>query len=127
MSGFALASAISSLTDLRRNRGRDDEHALRVRDLGDRREILDRVVGHLAQRRVDAVRRDVAEQQRVAVGRGPGDELGADRAVGAGLVLDDHRLLQPLVELLRDDARHGVVAAAGEVGTTMVIVLDGIG
>ena len=55
-------------------------------------------------------------QQRVAVGRGLGDEFGADRAAGAGLVLDDHRLAVLGDELLADDARDRIDDAAGGEG-----------
>ena len=43
-------------------------------------------------------------QQRVAVRRRFGREVGADRAAGTGLVVDDHLLAQLLGELLRERA-----------------------
>ena len=56
---------------------------------------------------------DISEQDGVAVGRRLGDVFGGNRAVGAGLVFDDDRTFHALTELLRDDARHHVVAARG--------------
>ena len=53
------------------------------------------------------------DQQRVAVRSGLGDVLGGDDGAGARLVLDQHRLAQPLAQLLADQAREDVVAAAG--------------
>jgi hypothetical protein len=44
----------------------------------------------------DRVRARRAERERVAVGRGLRDGIGADRAAGAGLVLDDDALSQLL-------------------------------
>ena len=44
-------------------------------------------------------------QQRVAIGRGLGDDVGADIAAGAGAILDDHRLAQRLGNSIGDDAR----------------------
>jgi hypothetical protein len=41
------------------------------------------------------------------------DELDRDPAAGAGLVLDDHRLADIVGELLADQPREQVVAAAG--------------
>jgi hypothetical protein len=50
---------------------------------------------------------------RVAVGRRGGDLLRGDVAAGAGAVLDDDGLPDVLGELLRNDARRRVGAAAG--------------
>jgi hypothetical protein len=53
------------------------------------------------RRRIDGVGRRRREQQRVAVGLGVLDLDRADRAGGAGLVVDDHGLAQKSRHLLR--------------------------
>ena len=53
------------------------------------------------------------EQQRVAVGRRLGDHLTRDIAVGAGTVLDHHRLAEPHGQRLRQQAGNDVGRAAG--------------
>ena len=53
------------------------------------------------------------QQQRVAVGRRLGREVGADGAAGARLVVDDQRRAQLLAHLLRQGAREEVGGAAG--------------
>ena len=53
------------------------------------------------------------QHQRIAVRRALGDEVGADRAAGAGLVLDHHDLSQLAAQLLRDHSRKHVGRAAG--------------
>src|SRR5262249_27262420 len=50
--------------------------------------------------------------QRVAVRLAFRDEVGADRAGGARLVLDDDGLAEPLAHLLPDQPRHEIDAAA---------------
>ncbi len=98
-----------------------DEDVRHAGDERDRREVLDRVVGHLRiQRRIDRLRADRSHQQRVAVGRRLGDEIGAQVAAGAGLVLDDEALAEGLGELGRERAGEDVGRAApGLKGTTM--------
>ena len=59
------------------------------------------------------MRRRQRRQQRVAVGLGGVDRLGADIAAGAAAVLDHERLAEPLLKPGREDSRHGVDAAAG--------------
>ena len=89
------------------------QHVRRRREIRHRREILQRVIGQrLEQARVG---RDagVGIEQRVAVGRGLGDRVGADGVARARAVLDDHRHVPFVVEALRQRTRHGVDAAAG--------------
>jgi len=65
------------------------------------------------------VRRDaergIGEEQRVAVGRGARDRLGADVAARARAVLDDHRLAELGLELRLQDAGDEVDQAAGRI------------
>ena len=77
-----------------------------------RREIAHRVVGDLAQRRIDDERIH-RNEERIAVGRGLRDVVEADHARGAGLVVHDHRLRHALGELFREDARQHVHARPG--------------
>ena len=65
--------------------------------------------------RVDGVGRHRAHDQRVAVGRRLGHQVGADVAARAGTVLDDDRLAQRAAHLLGQHAGHGVERAAGRV------------
>ena len=60
--------------------------------------------------------RDDVEQQRVAVGLGGGGELRSDRAGGARLGLDHHRLLEDRLEHRRVGTAHHVGRAAGREG-----------
>src|SRR5439155_20345076 len=71
----------------------------------DRREVLLRVERQRpVQRHVDRVGRR-RDEQRVAVGRALRDEIGADIAAGAGLVLDDDRLSQGFRKTRAQSAR----------------------
>ena len=69
----------------------------------------------------------VADQERVAVGRGLGDLVGADHAGRAGAVLDhDGRGAARLAELLLRTAAPAMSPTpAGAVGTMNLIGLDG--
>ncbi|TMH56535.1 MAG: hypothetical protein E6H53_14770, partial [Betaproteobacteria bacterium] len=53
--------------------------------------------------------------------------IHADRACGAGLVLDDHRLPPELGELLREDPRHEVGASGRRIGDDQVDRLRWVG
>ena len=94
--------------------------------LGDRREILDRVVGRLLQAGVDR-ERDGGDQQGVAVGRGLGHDGGADRAAAARPVVDHGGLAPVVVHALRDQPRDRVGGAAGDERHDQVDLLAGIG
>ena len=93
--GFDLASAMNSFTDLAGRSGLTaNAFGLDANsEIGVKR--LQRVVGQLVKRRIDRMR-DRDDQQRVAVGRCLRHQLGADDAAGAGLVLDDELLAEPL-------------------------------
>ena len=86
----------------------------RVADHADRCEILARIVaGILVERGADRQRAGVAQQQRVAVGIALGDRLGADRAAGAGTVVDHDFLAEHVADLVGDGAADDRGAAAG--------------
>ena len=70
-----------------------------------------RVVGQLGIERVRARERAV-DQDRVAVGRRLRHHVGADRAAGAGAVLDDDILSELPADLLHHDARDDVARTA---------------
>ena len=101
---------------LRRHRRIDDQDVGRGRGERDRREILDRVVGHLLVEHGIERQRARRHQEGVAVGRGARDALDADHVAGAGAVLDEELLLERLGEMLGHDARDDVGAAGGRGG-----------
>ncbi|MNS48014.1 hypothetical protein D3C72_805710 [compost metagenome] len=81
-----------------------------------RREILDRVVRQVGEQPgVDGVRGHRAHDQRVAVGRRLGHQIGADIAARARPVLHDHGLAERTAHLFGQHAGHGVQRAAGRV------------
>ncbi len=57
----------------------------------------------------------MAEEQRVAVGRALDEGARADEAGAAGAVVDHDLLAERTRKFLRDDARHGIDAAARRV------------
>ena len=90
--GFARARATKSASDLCGEAGVHHQHVRRQRQRHDVDEVLGRVVGQLGvDRRIDRVRVGI-DEQRVAVGRRLRHRRRADRAAGAGTVLDHHRL-----------------------------------
>jgi hypothetical protein len=94
-------------------RGADHQDLRRAHRLGDRREVARRVEGQRGvEARVDR-ERVPADEDRVAVWRRLGDEGEGDVASGTGMVLDDHRLAERLVEVRAEDAGQHVDAAAG--------------
>jgi hypothetical protein len=73
-----------------------DQHQPRGGELGDRREVVDRVIWKLRQQcRVDRVL-VIRHEERVAVGRGLRRELGREHAGCAGPVIDDELLFHRL-------------------------------
>ena len=102
---------------IRTDRRMQREQALRLDHERDRSEIFRGVVGHAAvQARVQRLRADAAHEDRVAVGRAPSDELGADVAARPGAVFNQHRLAPGLGNPAADDAREHVGDAAGGEG-----------
>ena len=92
----------------------DHEHIGDIGNLHDRYQIGQRVVSEsFVERGVHGDRPDRVDDQRIAVGRGPHDEFGADVAASARFVVDHERLLQSLRELLPDAPRKDVGRAAG--------------
>jgi hypothetical protein len=87
-----------------------------VRDEGDRREILQRVVWQVfAQRGIDRVR-GTREEQRVTVGRRIRRELRRDHLPAAAAVVDHHLLAERFGELRREEPSDDVACAAGRIG-----------
>ena len=106
----------------------NDEHVGRRRRERHRREVPDRIEGHLAEEaRVDRERSRRAHQQRVAVGGALRDDVGADVAARAGPIVDQHLLREALGELLRDRARDDVGAAARRESDDEANRLGGVG
>ena len=84
-----------------------DHHGGFAAEARDWRDVADEVEFELlVECRVDEIRRS-DQEQRVAVGRRVHDRLGRDVGAGAGLVLDDELLADPLRQPLprqpRDD------------------------
>ena len=96
---------------LGRNRGVNDQHVGRFRNQADRGEVLGGIVGQLQEMRQDRLRRVKSHIDGVAVGRRLGDEVGRDRAGGAGLVFGDGGF-SALVELVREGAADDIGNAA---------------
>ena len=81
-------------------------------DARDRRDVADEIeIELVVERRVDRVRRN-DQEKRVAVRRRTHDRLGGDIAAGAGPVLDDEWLAEPLRQPLTHQARDDVGRAA---------------
>ena len=117
LAGIGLGHRHQLLHVLHLHRRVHREHVRRIRHHHHRREILRRIERQLGiDARADHQAAEVGEQQRVAVGRALRDEIGADVAVRAGLVLDHDRLAPDLGELRPDLAREDVGGAAGRVG-----------
>jgi hypothetical protein len=102
------------LDRLRRNVGMHQQQLGEAADPAQRREVFHRIVGEgLVEARCRRHRRVGAEEDRVAVRRRARDLRGGDRAVRAGLVLDDDALAEHRAEPLPDDTSDQVAAAAG--------------
>ena len=75
-------------------------------------EIMPRALGK-QQRRRGGGKGDVVKQQRMAVGRGLGDLIGADRAAATADILDDKALPHGLGQAIGDQPRQQVGGGAG--------------
>ncbi len=97
----------------RRHRGMHGQHPWKAHHRRHRHEVAQWSVRELlVERRVDHQRRVGAGRNRVAVGIGLHQRLQADGAVGAGAVLDEYLLPEPLGEMLGGKARDEVGAAS---------------
>jgi hypothetical protein len=94
-------------------RGRGDQHARLHAEHGNRNEVVDRIVGQRLVERGGGTLRGGQQQDGVTVGIGLGGRGGADRAAGAGAVLDHEGLADLLRHLIEHDARDGVGGVAG--------------
>jgi hypothetical protein len=102
-----------------------DQHERKIDQPRHRRDIAQQVEGKIVeQRHVDRGRRP-DEEDRVAVGRRIGHCLDRDVGAGAGLVLDDDRLPEPLRQPPRHDPRYGVGASTRGNPTTQRSGCDG--
>ena len=112
-SGFGLRQC-DQLRDRigRHRRNRHQHHGGRT-DQRHRREVRGRLVGERGEdARRDRMRAAGADQHRVAVRWGLRGNVGADRATGSAAIVDDHRLAQPVSQLLGDRTRDGIGRAA---------------
>jgi hypothetical protein len=97
----------------RRERLARDQHARHVDHLCHGHQVAHRVDGQVGEyRRIDRDRADVAEEHRVAVGRGLRRGVDADVARGAGAVVDHDLLAEQLGEPRLHDAADEVRRAA---------------
>jgi len=82
-----------------------DERERHQRDHADRGKVPVGVIRRLLQVRHDRYRPARRGEQGVAVGQALHGHVGADRAAGAGAVVDDERLPERLLQLLGHQAR----------------------
>ena len=83
----------------------------------DRRKVLHGIVRQfLVERLVDGKRGRGRHQQRVAVGLGLCDLVGAERRAGARLVLDNDGRVKPALELVGDQPAEKIGGAARRIG-----------
>ena len=92
---------------------RRDEHIGRRVQLGDRREVLERVVGRLLVERGIDHEGARHHHQRIAVGRAARDLRDPEIAAGAAAILHDERLAERFTELHGHEPRGEVARAAG--------------
>ena len=97
-----------------RHRRMQHQHERLRGDQTDGRKILYRIVRHdfFEQLWIDDDGGIGGYQQRVPVGVGAGDDIGADVAVAAGAIVDDEGLFQITSQFGGQRARHQITAAA---------------
>jgi len=94
-----------------------DEDEIDLGDDADRYEIAQRIVGEVGIKiGIDHQIGVDRHEQGVAVGRGAGDLCGREPAIGAGLVLDDHRLAHRVAQAIPQRARDQVDRATRRLG-----------
>ena len=82
-------------------------------DMHDRGEIGQRIGRTPPQQHVVDAGPRISQEQRIAIRRGIGHRLRADRATGTTAVVDDELLAQSFRELLREQTRHDVIRTPG--------------
>ena len=112
--GLALSQSDEAL-DVGRSNGRvHEQQRRRYSDPPDRREVADRVVWQVfVQSGIDGIGGHRRHQQRVTVGVGLCDRVGADIAAGTDPVLDHELLSQQFSHLRSHNAPDDVGRAAG--------------
>ena len=111
---LASSQVRSSAKVVGRQRGAADQRHRHVVDHAQVFEVALDLEGDVAHQRGHGGHADVVQQQGVAVGGGLGDLVRADRAAGAGGVVDhDDRAAQGLAHGFGQVARHAVGGAAG--------------
>ncbi|MCY1531947.1 hypothetical protein D9M68_671870 [compost metagenome] len=104
------------------------QHVGHVDQVGDRCEILERVVRILGVGgRVGRHGADRGDAEGVAIRRGLGQRIGADRAAAAAAVFHHHRLAQLAAQAVGDRARDDVGGAAGRERDDQADRLGGVG
>ncbi len=117
LAGILLGEGDELRHRLDRQRGMNFHHHRQIGDQRQHPEIPHRIVGQfLVEHRVEHDDRRRRDEQRVAVGLGAGHRLGADRALRAGLVLDDDGLLQVPAEIFADQAAEHIGGTARGIG-----------
>ncbi len=102
LAGVRLEECYEFARVLRGKLRRGHQQERRQADVGDRRQLTVDIVGGFLQQRIDRHRAARCRQQRVAVGRGLGRDVGAYHAARASAIVD-HDLL---AENFRDFLRH---------------------
>ena len=93
----------------------DHEHHGRRGEIANWLETCRWIVARSLERRIDH-KRICHQQNRVPVGRGTLDRLGADHRAGAGTIFNHHRRSLRASDLLRHQAREDVGTATGRIG-----------
>ena len=112
LAGIGLGVGDEALEIIDRHLLGDHDDMRRHRAHGDAHEIVGLPVEVLDQRRVGRMVGRILHQDRVAVGLGAGDDGGADIAVAAALVVDDHLHAQLLAQQVGIESCHQIGAAA---------------